>query len=254
MGDDAAFEWHELASEIGRTVAHYDQTAALYDEHVDGIPSNRAVREAFRTRVSMLAGRDGLILDFGCGTGIDAAWYAARGHRVVAYDVSSGMMDLLRRRCEREIAEGRIIPITGNGKTLESALRHLGPVSTIAANFGVLNHVRDLGPLLRLLASSLKPGGSLVASLLSPWYASDMRQRWWWRGLVRSMRTGAITMHGDVTTHRHFPRTVRRAARPHLTLIELARGDETGWSRRRRMQPFGTLSDPFIFLLLRRRA
>jgi SAM-dependent methyltransferase len=254
MGEGAAFEPNELAGEIGRTVAYYDQTAALYDEQVDGVPTNRAAREAFRDHVSMLAERGGLVLDFGCGTGIDATWYAARGHRVMAYDISSGMMELLRRRCAREIAEGRIIPVTGNDEGLASALERVQPVSVIAANFAVLNHVRDLAPLLRLLSSSLRPGGSLVASLLNPWYGGDMRQRWWWRGLLRSLRTGAITMHGDVTTHRHFPRTVQRAAWPHLDLVELARGDEAGWHTRGRLQPFGTLSDPFIFMVLRRSA
>src|SRR6188508_1226527 len=93
-------------AEIRRTGEHYDRIAGQYDDQVDGIPLNRAMREAFRQRVAVLVQPGGTILDFGCGTGIDAAWYAARGYRVIAYDISPAMVDVLRARCEDDIAQG----------------------------------------------------------------------------------------------------------------------------------------------------
>jgi ubiquinone/menaquinone biosynthesis C-methylase UbiE len=60
--------------------------------------------------VSALVGTGGTILDFGCGTGTDAAWYAERGHRVVAYDVSSGMVEVLREQLAEAIARNVSCP------------------------------------------------------------------------------------------------------------------------------------------------
>ncbi|MFI5257135.1 MAG: hypothetical protein ACHQRK_07735, partial [Gemmatimonadales bacterium] len=131
-------------------------------------------------------------------------------------------------------------------------LEHCSPMNAISANFAVLNHVDDLGPLFDLFCSRLMPAGSVVVSLLNPWYRGDMRERWWWKGLARSPWTGAITAHGEVTTHRHFARTVRRLARPGLTVVELARCDATGWMPRGRMGALDTTADVFFYMILRR--
>ena len=44
------------------TAAHYDQIAADYDRQVDGLAANRAMREAFRARVTELVGPSSTIL------------------------------------------------------------------------------------------------------------------------------------------------------------------------------------------------
>src|SRR5215207_6000620 len=99
------------------TVAFYDRAACGFDQQVVGLACNRTTRDAFRVRVSDLAGSGATILDFGCGTGIDAAWYASRGYRVIAYDVSAGMVDVLRSRCADAIALGRILPSSATWTT-----------------------------------------------------------------------------------------------------------------------------------------
>jgi len=205
------------------TARTYDSLAALYDVQVDGRTDvdNLALRRSFCERVSAAAGPGGAILDFGSGTGTDAAWYAARGHRVVAYDVSTGMMDLLRARCAGQIEAGRIMPALGTLDDMESALEVHGPVAAIAANFSVLNHVGNLQPLLQLLASHLVPGGVLLASVLNPFYRSDMQHSWWWRSAMRTAWRGAIRVEGKVTTYRHFMRTLRRAAAPDFAVEQV---------------------------------
>ena len=47
------------------------------------------------------------LLDFGCGTGIDALHYAQQGYRVLAYDNSPGMVAQLEARCRTQFASGR---------------------------------------------------------------------------------------------------------------------------------------------------
>jgi SAM-dependent methyltransferase len=204
----------------GPLTAVYDDVAARYDIEVDGFGDNGRLRDVFRRRVSALAGVGSSILDFGCGTGSDAAWYAAQGHRVIAYDISSGMVDVLRSRCAATIREGRIVALAGGLNVLREELAQTAPVGAIAANFAVLNHVRDLSPLFRELSSHLAPGGVLVASVLNPFYQYDMKSRWWWKGLFFSIWTGSITMAGKVTTYRHFTRAIRRMAAPFFRLVE----------------------------------
>src|SRR6185312_12989327 len=99
-----------------RTAAYYDRVATAYDAQLDGRDSDRAARNALRERVARVTSRGGAVLDFGCGTGMDAGWYAARGFSVVAYDISSGMVDRLQARCAREISRGAIMPVIGDSE------------------------------------------------------------------------------------------------------------------------------------------
>ena len=236
------------------TVAFYDRTAADYDRQVDGHAENRSIRAAFRTRVSELAGSSATILDFGCGTGTDAAWYAEQGHRVIAYDVSPGMMDVLRERCAEAIARGRVVPVVGDLRTLDGALRSVAPIDAVAANFAALNHLADLEPVLSLLAPHLRPGGVIVASLLNPLQRTDARRRWWLKRMWINLWRDTVTVRGMVTTYRHQMRTLRRMARRWFTVAELAHADgdgrwstsRLGWRALRRLE--------FRFVVLRRRA
>jgi len=198
----------------------YDAAAARYDSQMEGVSEGIRLRDVFRKRVSAMAGAGTPILDFGCGTGTDADWYAANGHRVIAYDISEGMVNVLRTRCAAAISRGTIVALAGEFEILLVALEQFGPVAAIAANFAVLNHVPDLTPLLQRLAFHLRPKGVLIATMLNPFYLPDIRSRWWWKGMPRSLWAGNIRMVGDVTTYRHYIRSIRRMAAPHFKLVE----------------------------------
>jgi SAM-dependent methyltransferase len=239
-------------ADLRRTAAYYDRTAVDYDGQVDGSESNRSLRAAFRARVSALAGPGGTILDFGCGTGIDAAWYVGHGHRVIAYDISVGMLDVLRARCAAALASGRVITVSGGLDDLVRALASLAPIDAIAANFAVLNHFADLRPLFGALAPQLRPGGALAASLLTPLYRSDLRRPGWWRLVALSMLTGRVTNRGMVTVHRYFVRAIRRMARGSFDLAEVAWMDADGrWSSAQRGWR-DARGEEFYFVVLRR--
>jgi SAM-dependent methyltransferase len=226
------------------TTRFYDAVAADYDALV-GQADGVELRLAFCERVASIAGPGGLILDFGCGTGIDAAWYAARGHRVVAYDISSGMVDVLRARCRNEIESGQVILAVDSLDALALALEACGRVAAIAANFAVLNHVRDLKPLLQQLGSHLAPGGALVANVLNPFYRHDMRRAWWWRSAWRSRGAGPIQQDGKVTCYKHFVGAMRKATEPHFIVEEVRAA--------RAHALLGALDSTFLFVNLRKR-
>jgi 2-polyprenyl-3-methyl-5-hydroxy-6-metoxy-1,4-benzoquinol methylase len=209
------------------TAAYYDRVAPSYDCHLDAIPVNRAIRETFCRRVAAATKPGDTILDFGAGTGVDADWYGGHGYRVVAYDVSSGMLEQLQRRCSRLIAEGTVVPVAGAWDALARQLQRTGPVRTVAANFAVLNHFPALGETLRRFAPYLESGGSVLASFLNPAHRNDMIAPWWWAAALRAPASGAITVRGAVTTHRFFPTTIRRAAAREFELTELLALEDT---------------------------
>jgi SAM-dependent methyltransferase len=201
--------------DAARIAAYYDTQAAQYDVTMAGEPRNAALRDGF---LGFVAGRipaAARILDFGCGTGLDAAWYASHGHTVIAYDPSSGMIDQVATRCAREIAKGAIIPVSAPFARFPDALPLDGRVDAIVANFAVLNLVADLPDLFRRFARVVGPGGIVLVSVLNPLYWRDLRYAWWWRGLPASWRTGMLSVeYGDTASYRHHLGTYARAARP----------------------------------------
>ena len=156
--------------------AYYDGIAPDYDRLLD-TPRARAIRESFWRRAEALLPSPARILDFGAGSGIDAAHFAGLGHSVVAYDTSAGMIRQLEHRCAAEIAAGSVVPV-----------------------FGGL----------------VRAGGAVLICSQNPWHLEDMRSRGFWRALLDRPFTGVLRYRrGPSDYHfRHSPRQIERAARP----------------------------------------
>src|SRR5688572_23655797 len=111
--------------------AFYDGVAEDYDWLMD-IPAARERRECFWQRaLAMLPAAPARILDFGAGTGIDAEHFAQAGHHVTAYDVSSGMLAVLERRCAPQIAAASVVPVLASPEQAREALAAGAPYDAI---------------------------------------------------------------------------------------------------------------------------
>ena len=98
------------APAAGRTPApvpsFYDDIANDYDTQMSRVPGDIWTREAFQDFVTRDLSPGEALLDFGCGTGIDAMVYAERGFRVIGYDSSPAMIQVAVNRCgDRRSAE-----------------------------------------------------------------------------------------------------------------------------------------------------
>lgn len=236
-----------IESRAPAEASFYDRVAATYDRMM-AADGTRAMRQRFLRLVRSQADPPGPILDFGCGTGVDARWYACAGYRVLAYDPSAGMLARLRRRCAGAIRTGRVVPVAGDVAACLHAARGMAPFGCIASNFSAFNHVEDPEPLLRDLAGLLAPGGRIVLSLMNPWYWRDLRGGWWWRARLASLRyRGRFVAGEENRVVRHEPLRLGRGAGLRRVSLQGARFGGA-WGR----LP-GHPADFLVFLVLERK-
>src|SRR5262249_47720119 len=76
----------------GMSATAFDVLAARYDELWTESPAGRAQRELVWRELDLRFHPGQRILDIGCGTGVDAAHFAARGVDVEALDASPAMV------------------------------------------------------------------------------------------------------------------------------------------------------------------
>lgn len=165
---------------------------------------------AWRRRAIDLAGvREGLIvLDLGAGTGDLSFAAAARGARVVAIDLSPGMLAVLGRRATAAQRSG-VTPVVGNGERLPLPD---ASVDRIVSGFTVRN-VGDLARAFAELRRVLKPGGrATVLELSHP--PSPAFARLYSFYLERVLPAVAVLLGADPEAYRYLPRSLRRFPEP----------------------------------------
>ena len=173
-------------------------TGADYVEAITELQSDRLARSAFQDLVARIASPDAVLFDFGAGPGIDARFYAERGFTVEAYDVDPGMREYFSVHCREFIQAGRVVL---DGGTYRDFLARKTPdgegrVELITANFAPLNLIDDLPELFAKFHALTLPDGKILASVLSPYFAGDLKYSWWWRNCLRLWRDGHYSVRG----------------------------------------------------------
>ena len=193
--------------------AFHDQVAASYDGQM-GSFADAAVRSAFQTFVSAQLPSGARILDFGCGTGTDASWYANRGFRVLAFDNSPGMIGELRIRCAEAIARVQIQPWADSYETFLADLESRDEVQAVTANFAVINLIPDLATWFATIGRILPREGAVFLTALNPLSLDDLRAP---RRLFNALRfafdVGVPSPDALNPLTRYWPRAIARAAR-----------------------------------------
>ena len=262
----------QVPADSEQNAAFYDALAAQYDTHLAN-PHDVLARTAFRDLVSRHVPRGSTLLDFGCGTGLDALAYARDGYRVLAYDNSAGMVGELRRRCSHEIATGVILPQAADYSTFLGNWPEWPAPKAVAANFAVLNSIRDLRPLFETFAQHLASPGWVIASILNPIHWVKLRTPRWWLRALQARGGPAVHLTQPYVSYLHFVRSLLAAA-PQFHLVGRANaGDLVRYDERQKQQqlwwgeddsrtgaltravwqtPAHRLLGHFVFLVLRR--
>jgi SAM-dependent methyltransferase len=206
-----------MASESEQNAAFHDQLAGHYDSHLTR-PQDVLARAAFQSLVFRHVPAGSTLLDFGCGTGIDALEYAAKGYRVLAYDNSPGMARELERRCAKEIAKGKILPVSRDYQEFLHRWPDWPNPGAVTANFAVLNSIRDLSPLFEMFAGRLAPPGMVIVSVLNPVHWTKLREPRWWLRLAQARRRPVVHQVSPYVSYLHFIEHLQRAA-PQFQLV-----------------------------------
>ncbi|GLQ49959.1 class I SAM-dependent methyltransferase [Dyella flava] len=199
----------------------FDSVAADYDGPRGNNELIQRMRVTLWDTVRAVVPSGSRLLDLGCGTGIDAAEFARRGHHVVATDWSPQMVERTRARAEAAGLTSQVLPI-------HVGVHQLGQLHDrfdgIYSNFGPLNCAPDLRAVAADSARLLRPGGMLVFSVIGricPWevgyYALKGRFK---RAVVRAARGAtAVGMNRHtIWTYYYSPREFYRAFADYFSL------------------------------------
>ena len=163
------------------THASDDAVARMYDRWAVRYDTDKNVTrdlDATVLRRSSLRVRGRHVLELGAGTGKNTRWLAGEARHLVAMDFSPGMLDEARRNVR-----------SANTMFLEHDVRTAWPladrsVDVVVGNL-ILEHVRNLAPVMAECARVVRPGGQFYLCELHPFrqllggqaYFTDPRTR-----------------------------------------------------------------------------
>ncbi len=110
--------------------------------------------------------REGVLLDFGCGSGAQTCLFAGEFSSVIGLDVSLPLLRELRAGAFARGQQGIILPLAYDGDHFP--LRDSSV--DCAVSFEVLEHVEHERQVLSELARVIRPGGLLAISVPNRWW------------------------------------------------------------------------------------
>ena len=106
------------------------------------------------------------ILELNAGTGIDAVFFAQKGHKIHCVDISTGMLDKLNKKITEMNLAGTIsyelLSFTELDKLKENQFDY------IFSNFGGLNCAKNLEDVFKHFRKLLKPCGKVTLVIIPP--------------------------------------------------------------------------------------
>lgn len=145
----------ELERSAARKARFWDRIAVKYA--ADPI-ADMAGYEATLRRVQGLLSADQDVLEIGCGTGTTALRLAPNTGRLLATDVSAGMIAIAREK----LAAQPVPQLSFAVADADAPVASQGEYDAVLA-FNLLHLVADLDRALELAARALRPGGLLIS-------------------------------------------------------------------------------------------
>ncbi len=149
-------------------LAAWEANAAFWDE-VMGDESNGFHRKIVRpfTEELLEVRPNDLVLDVACGNGNFSKRLAEKGADVVAFDYSTKMIALAKKRRADYLdnIDFRVCDATDGGELLK--LRHERPFNKAVANMALMD-ISEIAPLMGAVHEMLAPGGTFVFSTHHP--------------------------------------------------------------------------------------
>jgi ubiquinone/menaquinone biosynthesis C-methylase UbiE len=208
-----------------KTIAEaFSLTAEKYDQFALDHPNQTRMRNKVYAHVQRWLKPGASILELNAGTGIDAAFFAQHGFRVLATDISPGMLERLEARRQ---ALGLQATLKAQQLSFtELAKAEGGPFDMVFSNLGGLNCVQDLKPIVEQLPRVLKPGGVVTWVIMPPiclWEMAEVFRGQFRLAFRRFAKNGTRAhLEGKYFTVYYFsPEKVRRAFPDEFKLLAI---------------------------------
>lgn len=148
----------------------FSNQSGIFDKLYRENKLSEYLRDQFRTEVISQLKPASQILELNCGTGMDAVYFAEKGHTLLATDNAPGMLAQLDQKInEKELHK--------NIETLRCSFHNIDAIKDrkfdhIVSNFGGLNCTDNLKDVLGKLAPLLTDSGKVTLVIMpkiSPW-------------------------------------------------------------------------------------
>lgn len=147
------------------TLKAFDKQSAHFDVLFGEDTIIRYKRERVRDHVLQFLEPGSSILELNAGTGEDAIYFAGKGYKVHATDISTGMQEMMEKKLKFQDLKNKvsheICSYTELGK-----LGNKGPFDLIFSNFAGLNCTSELAKVLDSFSTLLKPTGRVTLVIM----------------------------------------------------------------------------------------
>jgi len=145
--------------------AAFSSQSGVFDALYSGNTIIGYKRKRVRQHVLQYLKPGSSILELNSGTGEDALYFAQRGFKVHATDISAGMQTQLKQKVLDNGMQQRISTELCSFTQLH-LLNNRGPYDLIFSNFAGLNCTGELDKVLQSFSELLKPGGMVTLVIL----------------------------------------------------------------------------------------
>lgn len=204
---------HPRQSPLLSTRKGFDSISSIYDDDFGRNEIGIWMRSIVWERLLTCFSPGSIVLDAGCGTGIDTVFMAQNGISVVATDISPGMIEITNKKVERFHLSALVKTKVMKWEDINSLLCEFGEESFdgILSDFGSLNCVSDLNSLTASCARLLRPNGIMFANIMNRfclWETIYYTLKGRFRDATRRRKNGIPVKLAShyVTTYYHFPK------------------------------------------------
>jgi ubiquinone/menaquinone biosynthesis C-methylase UbiE len=144
----------------------FDKSAEHYEKFYARSELNKRMRNIVWRYLSEIIKPGDMVLDLGCGTGIDAIFMSKLGADVIAIDISEKMIEKTMEKIKKLNLKDRVRTLvmgTGELHLLKDRFRF----NIILSNFGPLNMEPELENTAKILYELLEDKGIMVANVIN---------------------------------------------------------------------------------------